>query len=234
MTGSAGPVVGSVVSTTVSPFALTCGAPTSATPGSAARRCASPGMSSAASPVPFRSATTSRGALKPGPKPSASRSYARRSVALVRLSPAFGKPVFNDNAGEARSRRRSDAPTRYGHGRAAIRWASRHHAVASAGFALRRRPTIRPASMRSPSSDSSAGSSVSAVAMAKSTMSDVASPMEVRKPTPVSARAAIETMTVPPAKKTAVPDEPMAADSAWALTCPAARFSRYRDTMNRE
>ena len=58
--------------------------------------------------------------------------------------------------------------------------------------------------------------------------------MEARKPTPVSARAAIETMTVPPAKKTAVPDEPMAADSACGLACPAARFSRYRETMNSE
>ena len=37
--GSAGPVVGIVGSTTVSPFGLTCGAPTAAMPGSAAMRC---------------------------------------------------------------------------------------------------------------------------------------------------------------------------------------------------
>ena len=57
--------------------------------------------------------------------------------------------------------------------------------------------------------------------------------MEARKPTPVSARAAIARTTVPPAKKTAVPEVPMAAESACGLTCPAVRFSRYRETMNR-
>ena len=195
-------------------------------------RSASAGMSPAPRPVPCRSATTSSGALKPGPKPSASRSYALRSVWPVGLSPASGKPVFSDSAGAASVRSRSDPATRYGHGRAEIRWASRHQTVASAGLAARRRPTIRPASMRSPSSDSIAGSRVMAVATANSTTIEVPSPMEARKPTPVRARAAIASTTVPPAKKTAVPEEPMAADSACALACPAVRFSRYRDTMN--
>ena len=80
--------------------------------------------------------------------------------------------------------------------------------------------------MRSPSSDSSAGSSVRAVATAKSTTSEVLSPIEARKPRPVSARAAIATTTVPPATTTAEPDEPMAFDSAVGLSWPAARFSR--------
>ena len=164
--------------------------------------------------------------MKPGPKPSASRSYARRSVEVVELSPAFGKPVLSARAGAASARSTTEAPTRYGHGRAEIRCASRHQAVASAAFGVRRRPMTRPESMRSPSSESSAGSSVRAVATAKSTMIETARPMEVRKPTPVSARAAIDTMTVPPAKKTAMPDVPMAADSATSLACPAARFSR--------
>ena len=110
--------------------------------------------------------------------------------------------------------------TRYGQGRAEIRWASRHQAVASAGLAARRRPTTRPASMRSPSSDSIAGSRVIAVATANSTTIEVPSPMEARKPTPVSTRAAIARTTVPPAKKTAVPDEPMAADSACGVGLP--------------
>ncbi len=71
--------------------------------------------------------------------------------------------------------------------------------------------------MRSPSSDSSAGSRVIAVATANSTTIEVPRPMEARKPTPVSARAAIASTTVMPAKKTAVPDDPMAAESAGAL-----------------
>ena len=50
--------------------------------------------------------------------------------------------------------------------------------------------------------------------------------MEARKPTPVSTRAVIATTTVPPAKTTAVPDEPIAAESADRLSCPAVRFSR--------
>ena len=71
-----------------------------------------------------------------------------------------------------------------------------------------------------------AGSRVIAVATAKNTTIEVPSPMVARKPTPVSASAAIASITVPPAKTTEVPDVPMAAVSACALGWPAVRFSR--------
>ena len=71
-----------------------------------------------------------------------------------------------------------------------------------------------------------AGSRVVAVTTAKSTTIEVASPIEARKPTPVSTRAVIATTTVPPAKTTAVPDEPIADERACRLSCPAVRFSR--------
>lgn len=71
---SAGAVAGSVGRTTVSPAAEIWGSPTDAMPGSSARRRDSSGMPSASTPGLRRSATISSGALKPGPKPSASRS----------------------------------------------------------------------------------------------------------------------------------------------------------------
>ena len=137
---------------------------------------------------------------------------------LAGSSPASGKPVSIRSAGAARASSTAAPTARYGHGRPETRWAKRHQAVSSARVTRRRRPTSRPASMRSPSSDSSAGSSVRAVATANSTTSEVLSPIEARKPRPVSARAAIATTTVPPAKRTAEPDVPMAFDSAEALS----------------
>ena len=74
VSASAGAVVGIVGSTTVSPAGEVRGSPTVAMPGSAAMRSASARMAWASTPGRRRSATISSGALKPGPKPSASRS----------------------------------------------------------------------------------------------------------------------------------------------------------------
>ena len=65
-----------------------------------------------------------------------------------------------------------------------------------------------------------------AVTTAKKTTIDVASPIEARKPTPVRTSASMASTTVPPAKTTAAPDEPIADDSAGRLSWPAVRFSR--------
>ena len=51
---------------------------------------------------------------------------------------------------------------------------------------------------------------MTAAATAKRTMIAVDRPMEVRTPTPVMTRAAVARTTVPPAKTTAAPEEPMA------------------------
>jgi hypothetical protein len=80
--------------------------------------------------------------------------------------------------------------------------------------------------MRLPRSDSRAGRRVRAVATANSTTSEVLSPIEARKPRPVSTRAAMATTTVPPANSTAEPADPMAFDRAVGLSRPAARCSR--------
>ena len=190
--GSAGSVVGSVGSTTVSPFALTRGSPTSAMPGSAAMRSASSGMSSAPSPVPCRSATTSSGALKPGPKPSASRSYALRSVVARRVVAGVREAgVQRQRRGGQRQeqeRRRRPGTARAGRrsgGPAATRRWPRPAWRRGAG----RRSVPRRCGRRA--ATGCAGSRVSAVATANSTTIDVASPMEARKPTPVSTSAAI-------------------------------------------
>ncbi len=67
---------------------------------------------------------------------------------------------------------------------------------------------------------------MTAAATAASTMIAVASPIEVRTPTPVMASDVIAMTTVPPAKTTADPDEPIALARATGLACPADRFSR--------
>jgi hypothetical protein len=74
VSASAGAVVGMVGSTIVSPAGEVRGSPTMAMPGSAAMRSDSAGMACASTPGLRRSATSSSGALKPGPKPSAIRS----------------------------------------------------------------------------------------------------------------------------------------------------------------
>ena len=56
------------------------------------------------------------------------------------------------------------------------------------------------------------------MATAKSTTSEVLSPIEARNPRPVSTRAPIATTTVPPASRTAEPADPMALDSAVGLS----------------
>ncbi len=65
-----------------------------------------------------------------------------------------------------------------------------------------------------------------AVATVTSTTSEVARPIEARKPRPVSTSASIATTTVPPANTTVEPADAVALDSASALSMPAARFSR--------
>ena len=57
-----------------------------------------------------------------------------------------------------------------------------------------------------------------AAATAKNTIRAVARPMEVRTPSPVMARAAVATTTVPPAKTTAAPDDPMASPEPGRLS----------------
>ena len=184
--------VGSVGSTTVSPSGVTRGSPTSAMPGSAAMRSASAGMSSALEPGALQVGDDEQRGVEAG-----SEAVGQQVVRLALGLAAWGcrrRPGSRCSAtapGRPASAAASEPATRYGQGRAEMRWASRHQAVASAGLAARRRPTIRPASMRSPSSDSSAGSRVIAVATANSTTIEVPSPMEARKPTPVSTRAAI-------------------------------------------
>ena len=72
-----------------------------------------------------------------------------------------------------------------------------------------------------------------AAATARSTMREVASPIEVSTPSPMVASEAVAMTTVPPANTTAVPEEPMAWARARWLSTPLARLSRYRDTTNR-
>ena len=82
-----GLVVGTTVIIAASPPGAACGGVTAATPGVPATR-----SRTCASAAPSSSETSSSGPFAPGPKPSASMSYACRVVVPARSLPASGKP----------------------------------------------------------------------------------------------------------------------------------------------
>ena len=112
VSGSAGPVVGVAVKTTVSPSVEIWVGLTETMPGTPAISSVRALTSAASTPGGSRSTTTSSGALIPVPKPSASRSYACRWVVCAGASPAAGKAVWIQNAGIAIATRVTTAPSR--------------------------------------------------------------------------------------------------------------------------
>ena len=95
---------------------------------------------------------------------------------------------------------------------------------------LRRRPSsgIRPFSVRSPSSDSRAGSTVSDPIIATATTAIVPVANDVNVDAPAKYIPAIAVITVMPETSTARPEVAAAASIAASLLAPAARSSRTR------
>ncbi|CAM5235456.1 hypothetical protein SANTM175S_04891 [Streptomyces antimycoticus] len=85
-----------------------------------------------------------------------------------------------------------------------------------------------PFSTRSPSSESSAGSTVTEPTIATATTIKVASPIALNSAIPVKSMPAIATITVTPETRTARPEVAAAIRSAVCASRPAARSSRSR------
>ena len=95
-------------------------------------------------------------------------------------------------------------------------------------FLSRRRPGMRPLSARSPSTDSSAGSTVSEPSIATATTTIVPVANDVNVAAPARYMPAIAAITVTPETSTARPEVAAAASIAASLDFPAARSSRTR------
>ena len=93
---------------------------------------------------------------------------------------------------------------------------------------------MRPLSTRSPSQDSSAGSTVSepVTAMPTTTMAPIAIPVNSAYPVRNSPASAV--MTVSPDTTIARPDVRAALVIAWCGSAPRARSSRWRRRKNSE
>ena len=91
-----------IASSVATPAAsLTCAGSTEAMPLSARMAAVSGSMTVASCEM---SMATTKGPLTPGPKPSASRSYARRCVRLCGSEPSSGKPRRSESTGAASAR----------------------------------------------------------------------------------------------------------------------------------
>ena len=93
-------------------------------------------------------------------------------------------------------------------------------------------PRHRVTSMRSPSSDSTAGSSVIELMTTMATVTEAAKPTPAMNFTPINASPSNEMTTVMPAKTTERPAVSSATTAADSASCPWSRDSRYRVTMN--
>src|SRR5262249_60593112 len=157
--------------------------------------------------VGFWSTTTSSGPLKPGPKPVASRSYAFRVVVCAGFVPASAAPSVVDSAGIASvSKTPRDAST------AAFGWPVTNRpkrtillTSPAAGGSSRMTKGRRPRSTRCPILARIAGSSVTAVQTATTTVIAEPRPSFVTNGIPTRARPETEIATVVPAKITALP-----------------------------
>ena len=83
-----------------------------------------------------------------------------------------------------------------------------------------------------PKKPSSAGSSVTAVAIVKSTVTVAAMPTPLRNDTPRMSSPSSATQTVAPANRTARPDVLSARSTACSTGRPALMALRWRVTMN--
>ena len=119
-----GEVVGTTVSTAVSPASLRTGAVTRATPSTAPSSVPTAWLEASSSRPEAPWTVTIIGAAKPGPKPSASRSYAWWVVEAGGSFWASGNPRRMPRRGAASARRTASPPIAANQGR---RWTNRLH-----------------------------------------------------------------------------------------------------------
>ncbi len=173
MAASCGAVVGNTWTTATVPVPLTNGGLVSAMPSVPASATANRSMVVAAAAGPSgRSTARISGPLKPGPKPSATRSKARRAVSVSGRLPASPNPSRIDSAGVVSTRISARPAAAIDAGR---RCTTRLHRYQSEAFLGRRagsRRTDRWSILR-PTTPNRAGSSVSEASTATSTPAEV-------------------------------------------------------------
>ena len=214
----------------ISPSGDSCGGTTIATFGS---RLAASAMRAAPAVSPFfaRSVASRNEPLTPGPKPSAMRSYAFFVVVPSGSRPASDVPRRMCSAGVASASRTSTATTTAGHGRAWMnsdQRAQRGLSAAAAAAARRSRPGIgrRSRSIQSPDLLSTAGRTVSAPTIVRSTASADAIAAPCRNDSPSSSSPSSAMITVQPAKKTVRPAVSIAMSSAASRSTPRPTSAR--------
>ena len=195
---------------------------------------ASSDLSAAVSAGELVCATSSSGPLNPGPKPSASRSYACQvvveegslpwsEVPSRKLSTGMAKMTMTAAATVASTAgERSTVPDQRAHrplGPGAVTWPAS-------------RRCCRRLSTRIPKTPSSAGSKVTAAATVNATVSAQATARPFRKVIPSTKMPSSAMHTVPPANSTARPEVSIAATAASSAVSPDCRPRRCRVTMN--
>ena len=171
------------------------------------------------------SPASSNGPLKPGPKPSVSRSYARRVVNFVGSLPESATPRRSERNGIARISRTRRPPTSAAHGRRCNERAQRAHTVWS-GSTRFFAPGSANLSIVWPTNPSTAGSSVTAAAITNSTASDAPTARPRMNDTPITKSPSSEITTVPPANSTARPLVSIAWTTARCGSTPSCSASR--------
>ena len=141
----------------------------------------------------------------------------------------LGVPMSSCSAGSAIATSSPVASTAESSGRRSTRSTMRDQMPIRATRARRRpSPGTRPLSTLSPSTDSTAGSTVSEPIIATATTTMVPVANEVNVGAPARYMPAIAIITVKPETRTARPDVAAAASMAASLSLPAARSSRTR------
>ena len=216
------------VSNAVSPAGLNVGGVTIVTSGSPRTAVAVAAAAACGSADPPALTTTISGPLNPGPKPSESRSYALRWVEAGAAVLSSGSPSSRSVAGIANAPRPITVTSSTATGRRVTNRAHRRPADMrpAASGSPARRPGIRPPRTRRPAKPSSAGSSVSAIATASTTVNAAANPIWVRNGMSTTNSPASAITTVSPANTTADPAVPTARPTASSGSSPVPSSCR--------
>ncbi len=228
VSASCGADSGKAITVAVDGSSVGIGGVTAATPGVSARAPRSSSAAPSARPSPPVWATTTSGPLNPGPKPSASRSYAARPVVEAGSLPASAKPSRMSSAGTDRAPSAATDTSSAVHGRRCTPRAQRRQPAPSSQVRplASRRARCRAAlfstvgRMRPPKTPSSAGSSVREATIVTSTVRATASATPWSDPRPRTTRPSRATITVQPAKRTVRPAASSAVRVAVSSSAP--------------
>ena len=171
------------------------------------------------------STTTVSGPLKPGPKPSSSRSYAWRVVASAGSEPASGRPELHVRAGTAIAPSMPTVSATAPRARRDELRLADAHRVRALGTTPRTPVSAVPRGRRGPAKAKIAGSSVSAISTASDTVPAAAMPITVRNGMLTTSRPTSAMTTVAPANTTALPAVAVACAAASRPSMPSCRLS---------